>query len=192
MKKLSYVVLGGVLAVGVGAYLYMKSKGKNILGALPKQTGSATSGQPPLASNIGSTPPNTIPSTSVPSTAVNTGSSGSGNSIPVINPVDGTLSGSTGGSQTPQVNQQYLINLNKANIAFEELKVLQKQKADGVSGIKIGSCKTYGGFYGSCQATWTDSDVSAIINSYYKKIVAKEKEIFALGFKVVGDKLFAI
>lgn len=187
MKKLAYILVGGIAVVGIGAYFYLKNKSKkdvlSNIGLGTTKPSSTTATTPVVKpTNISQTE-----LTSVPSTAVN---------IPVISST-GTLSGTVSSQNTPivnpdlqTINPNYTVNLNKANIAFEELKNLRTSWKSSQSKVKAGACASVAN--GACQRYYTSTDVYVMNKSWEAKTKAKEAQIFALGFKVVGDKLFLI
>jgi len=196
MKKLPYILFGGLVVAGAGIYFYFQYKNKkNPL--LP----SASSGTTTSTSQI---------NTSTKGQAV------ASQLIPANNPVinyDGTLSGTVASTNTPQststgqttsssqttqqgqtLDPAYVANLQKANTAFQQLMVLKNTLMDAqvrLSGMTPPS--TYGsalfGSGGSVGYTTTKSQINRLIA---KDIPAKEKEILNLGFRVVGNQLFAI
>lgn len=175
MKK-SNLFLGAIVVFGsVAAYYYFKNNKKPITSIPTKPAVAVANTASPI-----------VATTNVPTTAVNSGSA-----LPVIMP-NGTLSGSTAASNSDlqTINANYNVNLNKANIAFEELKLLRSGLASSLANAVVGQCAQRA--FNTCQRVYTESDRTVIRNYYNKKIRAKETEIFNLGFKVVGDKLFLI
>lgn len=181
MKKLPYFILGGLAVFGVGAYLYYK-KGMKPVMSTPISS-STTKNPTPVVTAQNLTPVNT----------------------PILN-YDGTLSGTTNtatasqGSNTStttgantQANEAYAANLAKANKAFAELMTLKDTllnaqiRLSGMTPPTVG-----GGMFGSGGSLGYSTTKSLINRLIGKDIPAKEKEIFNLGFKVIGNQLFAI
>lgn len=196
MKKLPYILFGGLVVAGAGIYFYFQYKNKK--NPLSPSTSAGTT--TPTTQINATTKPQAVASQLIPA------------NNPIIN-YDGTLSGTvastntpqstsigqaTSGSQTTQQTQTidpaYAANLVKANKAFAELMTLKNTLMNAqirLSGMTppatIGSALFGSG--GSVGYTTTRSQINRLIS---KDIPAKEKEILNLGFRVVGNQLFAI
>lgn len=190
MKNTALVIVGGVAVLGIGFYFFTRKK--------PVET--------PLATTPANTKSNLVPksgytsgSTAVGSTAVG------GSNVNTVIDSNGNLSGSTSGQSgsgssqqtSPSDTAEYQRKLNLANIAFEELKILKLSLANYVN--RAGTCRAsisqqgYGGTTQNCVGGyWTSADDGLARNYMSQRIKDKEKVISDLGFKAVGDKLFAL
>ena len=193
MKKLPYILFGGLVVAGAGIYFYFQYKNKkNPL--LPSTSAGTTT---PTTQINATTKPQAVASQLIPA------------NNPVIN-YDGTLSGTvastntpqstsigqtTSGSQTTQQTQTidpaYATNLVKANKAFAELMTLKERLLDQKTRL-AGMIKPSLTGIGSTAASPFYNSTRAGISAIERLIVAKEKEIVNLGFRVIGNQLFAI
>jgi hypothetical protein len=200
MKNTALLIVGSVAVLGIGVYFFTRKK--------PTETALATT-PAKTTSNLTSTSGSTAGSTAVGTTAVGTTAVGStavgGSNVNTVIDSNGNLSGSTSGqsgsgsSSQTSVNDtaEYQRKLNLANIAFEELKLLKLSLANYVN--KAGTCRGsvplygYGGTTQNCVlGYYTSADDGTARNYISKQIKDKEKVISDLGFKAVGDKLFAL
>jgi hypothetical protein len=200
MKNTALLIVGGVAVLGIGVYFFTRKK--------PTETALATT-PANTTSNLTPTSGSTAGSTAVGTTAVGSTAVGStavgGSNVNTVIDSNGNLSGSTSGQSgsgssqqtSPSDTAEYQRKLNLANIAFEELKILKLSLANYVN--RAGTCRasiSQQGFGGTTQncvgGYWTSADDGLARNYMSQRIKDKEKVISDLGFKAVGDKLFAL